>query len=86
MGIHSFFQAIFPTQRWNLGLLHCRQILYHMSHQGLFRVKVTFVIQVKYKPLKIVYQLKAYIPKSFKTKLFSIENIQNSVFYNKLYL
>ena len=23
-----------PTQRLNLGLLHCRQILYHLSHQG----------------------------------------------------
>ena len=22
------------TQRLNLGLLHCRQILYHLSHQG----------------------------------------------------
>ena len=27
-------QGIFPTQRWNLGALHCRQILYHLSHQG----------------------------------------------------
>ena len=24
---------IFPTQAWNLGLLHCRQILYLLSHQ-----------------------------------------------------
>ena len=24
----------FPTQRLNLGLLHCRWILYHLSHQG----------------------------------------------------
>ena len=26
--------GIFPTQRSNPGLLHCRQILYHLSHQG----------------------------------------------------
>ena len=26
------FQGIFPTQGFNLGLLHCRQILYHLSH------------------------------------------------------
>ena len=26
-------QGIFPTQRSNLGLLHCRQIRYHLSHQ-----------------------------------------------------
>ena len=25
---------IFPTQGSNLGFLHCRQILYHLSHQG----------------------------------------------------
>ena len=30
---HSLLQGIFPTQELNLGLLHCRQILYHLSHQ-----------------------------------------------------
>ena len=29
-----FFRGIFLTLRWNLGLLHCRRILYHLSHQG----------------------------------------------------
>ena len=29
MGCHSLLQGIFPTQGLNLGLLHCRQILYH---------------------------------------------------------
>ena len=27
-------QGIFPTQGLNPGLLHCGQILYHLSHQG----------------------------------------------------
>ena len=27
-------QGIFLTQGSNSGLLHCRQILYHLSHQG----------------------------------------------------
>ena len=31
---HSFLQGIFLTQLSNLGLLHCRQILYHLSHEG----------------------------------------------------
>ena len=31
---HSLLQGIFLTQGSNLGLLHCRQILYHLSHQG----------------------------------------------------
>ena len=29
VGIHSLLQGIFPTQGSNLGLPHCRQILYH---------------------------------------------------------
>ena len=33
MGCHSLLQGIFPTQGSNLGLPHCRQILYHLSHQ-----------------------------------------------------
>ena len=28
---HFLLQGIFPTQRWNPGLLHCRQILYWLS-------------------------------------------------------
>ena len=31
---HFLLQGIFPTQGSNLGLLHCRQILYCPSHQG----------------------------------------------------
>ena len=27
-------EGVFPTQGWNPGLLHCRQILYCLSHQG----------------------------------------------------
>ena len=34
VGCHFLLQGIFPTQRLNLGLLHCWQILYHLSHQG----------------------------------------------------
>ena len=34
VGCHSFLQGKFSTQGLNLGLLHCRQILYHLSHQG----------------------------------------------------
>ena len=34
VGCHSLLHGIFPTQGSNSGLLHCRQILYHLSHQG----------------------------------------------------
>ena len=33
MGSHSLLQGVFPTQGLNPGLLHCRQILSHLSHQ-----------------------------------------------------
>ena len=29
-----FSRGFFPTQGWNLGLLHCRWTLYRLSHQG----------------------------------------------------
>ena len=34
VGCHALLQGIFPTQGSNPGLLHCRQILYHLSLQG----------------------------------------------------
>ena len=34
VGSLSLLQGIFPTQRWNPGLPHCRRILDQLSHQG----------------------------------------------------
>ena len=34
VGSVSLLQGIFLTEELNQGLLHCRQILYHLSHQG----------------------------------------------------
>ena len=34
VGSLSLLQEIFPTQGLNPGLLHCRQILYQLSHRG----------------------------------------------------
>ena len=36
VGYHALLQGIFLTQGLNPDLLHCRQILYHLSHQGTF--------------------------------------------------
>ena len=33
VGCHSLLQRIFPTQGSSPGLLHCRQILYHLSYE-----------------------------------------------------
>ena len=38
VGCHALLQGIFPTQGLNPGLPHCRQILYHLSHQGNPRI------------------------------------------------
>ena len=34
VGCHFLLRGIFPTQGSNPGLSHCRQTLYHLSHQG----------------------------------------------------
>ena len=38
VGSLSLLQGIFPTQGLNLGLLHCRRILYQLSHKGSPRI------------------------------------------------
>ena len=34
VGSLSLLQGVFPTQESNQGLLHCKEILYQLSHQG----------------------------------------------------
>ena len=34
VGCHALLQGFFPIQGSNPSLPHCRQILYHLSHQG----------------------------------------------------
>ena len=63
VGCHFLLQEFFPTQGLNLGLPHCRQTLYSLSHQGslyeqsklyyiffffLFNVKLTFILGNKF--------------------------------------
>ena len=46
LGCHSLLQGIFPTQGLNLGRLHCRQILYQLSHQGTQNIKYILYISI----------------------------------------
>ena len=39
VGCHSVLQQIFPTRGSNPGIPLCRQILYHLSHQGSPRIQ-----------------------------------------------
>ena len=41
VGYHFLLQEIFPTQELNLGLLHCRQILYQLGFPGGSEVKAS---------------------------------------------
>ena len=34
MGCHFLLQRVFPTQELNLGLLHCREMVYQLSYEG----------------------------------------------------
>ena len=47
---HSLLQGIFPTQGSKLGLLHCRQILYCLSHQGSPILFHTVALYPKWEP------------------------------------
>ena len=38
VGSLPLLQQIFPTQKSNQGLLHCRRILYQLSHKGSLRI------------------------------------------------
>ena len=38
VGCHALLQGIFPAQGSKSGSSHCRQILYHLSHQGSPRI------------------------------------------------
>ena len=40
VGCHFFLQEIFPTQGLNPSLLYCRQILYHLNHQGSLEQRI----------------------------------------------
>ena len=48
VGSHSLVQRIFPTRRSKRGLLDCRQILDHLSHQGSPALMYTIYVLYMY--------------------------------------
>ena len=40
VGCHALLQEIFPTKGLNPGLMHCRQILYCLSHKGNHQILI----------------------------------------------
>ena len=67
VGGHALFQGIFPTQGSNSGLLRCRRILYHLSHQGSPMSIITLNINGLNIPVK-GQKLFNWIQKQYQTK------------------
>ena len=57
VGCHFLLQGIFPTQGFNLGLPHCRQILYHLSYQGSHYIIKSYVIIVTEQVIPLLLSL-----------------------------
>ena len=68
MGCHDLLQGGFPTQASNPVLLHCRQILYHLSHQGVCikEIKVFFTLYLLLNPYCMVEVLSKSNVKTIK--------------------
>ena len=60
VGSHALLQGIFPTQGLNLGFLHCRWILYQLSHQGSPNCPQEYLLEMLYadEPIHMLIQFK----------------------------
>ena len=90
MGCHFLLQGIFLTQGSNLGLgsnpslLHCRQMLYALSHQGFpGMIMVTYISK---ETIKFAVQTcesieVSYLPSNYNFNLLAkVEDISFQVF------
>ena len=71
MGSHSLLQGIFPTQGSNPGLLHCRQILYSLSHQGSHATMVSRPKAV----IKMLYPQRSDSSWQWRTKEYGAQGL-----------
>ena len=53
VGCHALLQGIFSIQGLNPGLPHCRQILYHLSHQGMGILSCWYTLKIKARSLSL---------------------------------
>ena len=68
VGSHSRLQGIFLTQGLNLGLLHCRQILYHLSQNLHFSPNQKTKEKNLIIPILTGIKKKIYVKKDHKEK------------------
>ena len=79
MGSHSLLQGIFLIQGSNSGLLHCRWILYRLSHHQFSSVQLLSCIQLFATPWTAACQASLSITNSRSLlKLMSIELVMPS--------
>ena len=71
VGSHSLLQGIFLTQGLNLGLLHCGQILYLLSHQVLYLLETKQVFLVIF-TLYLVYTISFTLYNNFLREVLSL--------------
>ena len=81
MGSHSLLQGIFPTQGSDLGFLHFRQTLYHLSHQGS-PLRVSSVKQLGGKVTKVSKE-NPCSEKNWKSKKCKITTTQSDECWRK---
>ena len=81
---NSLLQGIFWTQGLNSGLLRCRQILYHLSHQGSLRKGgvVPLIVQAQFLDQLIVMTFWRPSPKSpFRKCDHSAREFQKNIYF-----
>ena len=91
VGCHSLLQEIFLTQGLNPGLLHCRQILYRLSHQRspkflclfLLHQQILWLVLWMHLRSALIESLLAHVSSS-STQWFRMKRSQSPVFHGGL--
>ena len=81
VGCHALLQGIFPTQGLNPGFLHCRWILYSLSHQGRPCRYISCMIYVEGKmwfKWKVFYLSQI---SGISRNMYKLSNIKNRMWY-----
>ena len=92
VGCHFLLQRIFPTQGSNLGLLHCKQMIYHLSPQGspkwglyiIFNLVLLILPRVTLFPLSPMPLTNLGWPTSWTslvTSFWVLFNVPNSLYF-----
>ena len=82
-----FSRGIFPTQESNLGLPHCRQIVYHLNHQGNTITEVYLVFFFFFLFLPSMFQFLDFISREIFLRIpeiVSVSLISTSIFLELL--